>query len=114
MGNNVENEMNSTQNTILDLYTSVYNPVTEKYEIYQIPNASSEKNTNNQLDIIFTDASTSNVIEANPILYHYYIGKEKHQKSVVISVFTILLVIVTGIAFSIVILRRYLRKNYMA
>ena len=101
-------DTNTKDSNIIESYTTFYNPVTKKYEIYQINNESIE---NGSFGDIISQSSVSNEIDGNPILYNYYIGKEIQNKSAVNWLLIIILSIFSGIIMSIVLLRRNLYKN---
>ena len=92
-------------------YTTVYNPVTESYEVYEMPNINNEGTNGKTLNTVLTNESTSNTINNNQVLFNYYIGTEKRNRNVVISVLSIIISIFVGIIISVVLLKKNLKKS---
>lgn len=98
-------------------YTAIYNPVTENYEIYRLPNVDGLSSSisggvrREGLDEVLTRTSTSNKINNNLVLYNYYIGDGERKKTILISVLLIVSAIIIGISGATLLLKRNLRKN---
>ena len=91
-----------------DKYTTTFNPVTNKYEIFKISNSVDNKSN---LEEELVSPSVSNTIDNNPILYRYYVGKKKLNSNTFISIFVIVAVIVSGIVITTILLRNNLREE---
>ena len=107
LGKEEQTSGNKQTTSVVDAeYTSVYNPVTEKYEVYKIPSAYDNSASAEPLDAVLTEASTTNEIDNNNVLYHFYIGKAKQKKTLIISVLAIVVSIISGIGVAIFLLRK--------
>lgn len=99
---------NIKESNVVDSYTTFYNPVTKKYEIYQINNDSID---NDSLEEIISQSSISNEIDENPVLFNYYVGNKKKSNMVISSILVIVSIIFMSIIMSIVLLRRNLFRK---
>ena len=104
-------EDNENNSIVVDSYTSIYNPVTEKYEVYNVPNMDIDGDSDITLDEVLNDTSTSNIIDNNLVLYNYYIGTDIRNRKILLSVLAIVSTIFIGIGLSIILLKKNILKK---
>ena len=102
-------EDTSKVSNITSTYSTIYNPVTTKYEVYEIPvNDSSVPS-----DVIdkLSSPSTNYVIKNNSKLNNYYFGTAKTKKNILLSVGIIMSSLIGGIILLLVIIKRQSKKQ---
>ena len=91
-------------------YKTIYNPTTNKYEIYEVPNINDDYENTISLDNVLNKESISNKIDNNLVLYKYYIGEDNRKKSLLVGVISIVIAILIAIIISTEILRKNILK----
>ena len=105
----LEEQTDSNQD-VYHSYIDVYNPVTNKYEIYQIAAKYQDKKTVS-LNKDLKESSKTNEIYNNKVLYEYYIGDRIKKRTLIVGVVGIMVTILFGIITSTILLNRNLKKD---
>lgn len=103
--------VSKNQSIVEPNYETVYNPTTKKYDIYKVPNINDDFSEEAMLDKSLTEESLSNTIDNNLVLYRYYIGEEKRNRTILLSVIMIISSLMVGIFVATILLRKNLLRT---
>ena len=103
-------ESNEKASLLEDTYISTYNSATNKYEVFKINSANDSNNA--VLSTQLSSNSTSNMIDNNVVLYNYYIGTEKRNQTILLSVLGIVVILFLGIATGVIMLRFNIGRHF--
>lgn len=95
--------------SVMSTYSSIYNPVTSKYEVYEIP-VNDSSLPSNVIDKL-SSPSTNYVIESNSKLNNYYFGTGKTKKNILLSVSIIMSSLIGGIILLLTIIKIQSKKQ---
>ena len=105
LNKDISNEIIKNNNIV----TSVYNPVTKKYILYEI--SDSNHGNSDSITNVFNNISISETIENNDTLYEYYNGTGEKQKKLILSATIIIGAILSLIIFATIFLFKNMKKN---
>lgn len=88
-------------------YSIVYNPITNKYDVYEFP-GENDSNVNSLTNSL--DKTVDEIIDADPLMVEYYREGEGQRVSV-ISAILIVVGIILGITGAVLVLGRNVRKD---